>query len=127
MAGHGLPLAPDVQVQVLHMVQEALSNVRKHSGARRVEVRVHREPHWRFEVEDDGRGFDPAAVPPDSVHVGLGIMHERAERLGARIFIESSPGRGTRVRIDLPTTGEPHVPAAETAGFSISDFAPLAS
>lgn len=127
MAGHGLPLAPDVQVQVLHMVQEALSNVRKHSGARRVELRVQREPHWRFEVEDDGRGFDPAAVPPDSVHVGLGIMRERAERVGAQVCIESSPGRGTRVRIDLPAAGAPDAPAAATARFSISDFAPLAS
>ncbi len=127
MAGHGLPLAPDLQVQVLHMVQEALSNVRKHSGARRVELRVQREPHWRFEVEDDGRGFDPAAVPPDSVHVGLGIMRERAERVGAQVCIESSPGRGTRVRIDLPAAGAPDAPAAATASFSISDFAPLAS
>src|SRR5256885_12664938 len=66
MTGQGLPLAPDVQIQVLHMVQEALSNVRKHAGARHVELRVGRHP-WRFEVCDDGCGFVPAAVAPDSL------------------------------------------------------------
>ena len=103
MAGHGLPLAPDVQIQVLHMVQEALSNVRKHSGATRVELRVYRHPRWRFEVQDNGIGFDVGAVPPDSVHVGLGIMRERAHRIGAMVQVESTPGAGVRVCIELPT------------------------
>ncbi|MDA8455599.1 type IV pili methyl-accepting chemotaxis transducer N-terminal domain-containing protein [Acidovorax sp. GBBC 3334] len=102
LTGHGLPLAPDVQIQVLHMVQEALSNVRKHSGARRVDVRVQRHPHWCFEVEDDGCGFDPAAVPPDSLHVGLGIMRERADRVGAQVRVDATAGRGTQIRIELP-------------------------
>jgi len=53
MAGHGVPLPSDVQIQVLHMVQEALSNVRKHAKANRVELRVERHPRWRFEVQDD--------------------------------------------------------------------------
>ena len=103
MVGHGLPLAPDLQIQLLHMVQEALSNVRKHSGATRVEVRVQRHPRWRFEVQDNGKGFDVASVPPDSLHVGLGIMRERAQRAGAVLQIDSAPGQGTRVCIELPT------------------------
>ena len=103
MAGHGLPLAQDVQIQVLHILQEALSNVRKHADARRVELRVQRHPRWRFEVQDDGRGFDPDSVPPDSLHVGLGIMRERAQRIGAVVQVESAPGQGTRVCIELPT------------------------
>ena len=103
MAGHGLPLPPDVQIQVLHMVQEALSNVRKHSGATRVELRVHRHPRWRFEVQDNGAGFEVRAVPPDSMHVGLGIMRERAQRIGAAVQVDSSAGAGTCVRIELPT------------------------
>lgn len=103
MAGHGLPLPPDVQIQVLHMVQEALSNVRKHSGATRVELHVHRHPRWRFEVLDNGTGFRVDAVPPDSLHVGLGIMRERAQRIGAVVQVESSPGEGARVCIELPT------------------------
>lgn len=103
MAGQGLPLAPDVQVQVLHIVQEALSNVRKHAGARRVELRVQRHPRWRFEVHDDGRGFRPQDVPPDSLHVGLGIMRERAQRIGASLRLDSAPdGAGTSVIVELP-------------------------
>lgn len=103
MHGQGRPLAPDVQIQVLHIVQEALSNVRKHAGAHRVELHVQRHPCWRFEVRDDGRGFDPAAVPPDSLHVGLGIMRERAERIQATLALHSQPGgRGTCVTLELP-------------------------
>lgn len=113
MGGHGLPLAPDVQIQVLHMVQEALSNVRKHAQARRVELRVERHP-WRFEVRDDGCGFDPARVAPDSLHVGLGIMRERAQRVGAEVRVDSAPGGGgTCVCIALPaaSTVAPAAPA----------------
>ncbi|MGD9773833.1 type IV pili methyl-accepting chemotaxis transducer N-terminal domain-containing protein [Diaphorobacter sp.] len=102
MSGQGLPLAPDVQIQVLHVVQEALSNVRKHAGARHVQLRVQRHPQWRFEVHDDGSGFDPQGVMPDSLHVGLGIMRERAQRIGARLQVVSSPGGGgTRVILEL--------------------------
>ncbi|RQO81894.1 type IV pili methyl-accepting chemotaxis transducer N-terminal domain-containing protein [Acidovorax sp. FJL06] len=103
MVGHGLPLPSDLQIQVLHMVQEALSNVRKHSGATRVDLLVHRHPRWRFEVQDNGKGFEVASVPPDSLHVGLGIMRERAQRIGAVVQVESAPGQGTRVCIELPT------------------------
>ncbi|WP_270174845.1 type IV pili methyl-accepting chemotaxis transducer N-terminal domain-containing protein [Diaphorobacter sp. ED-3] len=113
MAGHGLPLAQDVQIQVLHILQEALSNVRKHADARRVELRVQRHPRWRFEVQDDGRGFDPDSVPPDSLHVGLGIMRERAQRIGAHLELVSRPGGGgTCVVLELPPTTreEPALP-----------------
>jgi two-component system nitrate/nitrite sensor histidine kinase NarX len=109
--GHGLPLAPDVQIQVLHLVQEALSNVRKHSGAKQVELRVQRQPRWRFEVRDDGRGFDPDSVAPDSVHVGLDIMRERARRVGAALHVISAPGSGTRVLIELAAGGARPAPA----------------
>ena len=54
---------PDVQVQVLHVVQEALSNVRKHAQAREVWVEVQQAPRWRVEVRDDGRGFAEDAWP----------------------------------------------------------------
>ena len=102
MEGHGLPLAPDVQIQVLHMVQESLSNVRKHARAGKVQVRVQRSPHWAFEVQDDGVGFD-ASVPAAqaSLRVGLGIMQERAQGIGAQVQVQSAPGQGTTVRIAL--------------------------
>jgi two-component system nitrate/nitrite sensor histidine kinase NarX len=99
--GHGVPLAADLQVQVLHMVQEALSNVRKHAGARHVRVHVVEAPQWRFEIADDGRGFDPAADAGAS-HVGLRIMRERAARAGLDVAVASQPGRGTRVTITVP-------------------------
>lgn len=99
--GEGLPLPPDVQVQVLHVLQEALSNVRKHAGARAVWVEVQRGRDWHFEVRDDGRGFD-AGSAPGQTHVGLRIMRERAARIGARVAIDSVPGAGTCVSLTLP-------------------------
>lgn len=103
--GHGLPLAPDVQVQVLHIVQEALSNVRKHARAARVQVRVRSAPGWRFEVQDDGIGFAAGDRDPGGPSVGLRIMQERAERIGATVTIDSHPGQGTCMRLDLPHAG----------------------
>ncbi|MBL8376694.1 MAG: type IV pili methyl-accepting chemotaxis transducer N-terminal domain-containing protein [Burkholderiales bacterium] len=100
--GHGLPLDADVQVQVLHVVQEALSNVRKHAGATAVWIEVQRAPQWRFEVRDDGRGFADAADGTDETHVGLRIMKERARRIGASVEIDSVPGAGTCVSLILP-------------------------
>ncbi len=98
--GEGLPLAPDVQIQVLHVVQEALSNVRKHARASEVWVEVRQAPHWQFQVRDDGIGFDPAASAGE-MQVGLRIMRERAERIGAAVTVESAPGQGTRVGLSL--------------------------
>ncbi len=100
--GHGAPLPADQQVQLLHVVQEALSNVRKHAGAKTVKLLVEQQPQFSIEVQDDGRGFDVAAGAPDDSHVGLRIMRERAERVGALVDIESQPGQGTRVRVALP-------------------------
>jgi len=100
--GEGLPLAADVQVQVLHVVQEALSNVRKHARARTVWLRVQRQPRWRVEVRDDGCGFVPGQAAPDETHVGLRIMRERAQRVGASVEVASAPGAGTCVVLSLP-------------------------
>jgi two-component system, NarL family, nitrate/nitrite sensor histidine kinase NarX len=82
------------------VVQEALSNVRKHAGARQVWVDVQQAPRWRVQVRDDGRGFANAAH--DETHVGLRIMRERAERIGAEVSVTSSPGAGTCVQLTLP-------------------------
>jgi len=112
IGGHGLPLPPDVQIHVLHIVQEALSNVRKHAHAEGVWLTVERDPAWRFEVRDDGVGFVPAAQSDES-HVGLRIMHERAEKIGGTLAIRSAPGRGTSIVLTLPK-GAP-LPAASVA------------
>ena len=114
---HGLPLPADVQVQVLHIVQEALSNVRKHAGASQVWVDVTRAPAWRIEVRDDGRGFDPAEHAPDETHVGLRIMNERARRIGATVTVQGRPDEGAQVILSLPdqTTVVPDRPVAQAA------------
>ena len=122
MSGHGLPLAPDIQIQVLHMVQEALSNVRKHAAASRVELRVQRYPRWRFEVQDNGVGFDLVGVPPNSLHVGLGIMRERALRVDANVTVESTPGAGTRVCIELPAAPAPFGFATEPVSSELAEL-----
>jgi len=102
MEGDGMPLPADVQVQVLHVVQEALSNVRKHARARAVWVEVQQTPQWRVEVRDDGCGFEPAGAAPDETHVGLRIMRERAQNIGATVEVASVPGSGTCVVLKLP-------------------------
>jgi two-component system nitrate/nitrite sensor histidine kinase NarX len=99
--GDGLPLPSDVQVQVLHVVQEALSNVRKHAVAKAVTLRVHKGLRWRFSVHDDGVGFD-AETPKGEGHVGLKIMSERAARIGAVVEVESESGAGSIVTLTLP-------------------------
>lgn len=104
--GEGLPIAPDVQVQVLHIVQEALSNIRKHAHARQVEVRVDTHPQWQVTIRDDGLGFDARGGPPDGTHVGLRIMRERAERIGAHLTLESGH-QGTCVTLRLPQNPQP--------------------
>jgi two-component system nitrate/nitrite sensor histidine kinase NarX len=76
--------------------------VRKHAGAQHVEVRVIQEPSWRFEVSDDGRGFDTENGRFDETHVGLRIMRERAQRIGAKVTLRPREGRGTVVVLELP-------------------------
>lgn len=99
--GEGLPLPPDVQVQVLHVVQEALSNVRKHAQASHVSLDVTKGNGWTFVVRDNGRGFD-TQVRHGETHVGTKIMRERAERIGASVVVDSHPGQGTSMTLSLP-------------------------
>ena len=103
--GEGLPLPSDVQVQVLHVVQEALSNVRKHAQASQVTLTLDKGEHWRFAVSDNGLGFD-AARQPDASHVGLNIMRERASRIGADVHIQSALGAGSTITLTLPAHPE---------------------
>lgn len=104
-------LAPEAEVQLLRIVQEALANVRKHAGARRVTLELAivtgaLGPLLRAVVADDGRGFDPARLPPGA-HFGLATMRERAEAAGGSFRVESRPGQGTRVIVELPLESAP--------------------
>jgi len=102
-SGAAVPLAPDDQLQVMHILQEATSNVRKHANATRVEVELVRGPDYAFTVRDDGRGFDPARSQDGAdAHVGLRIMHERAARIGGAVTVRSRPGHGTEVVLHVP-------------------------
>jgi two-component system nitrate/nitrite sensor histidine kinase NarX len=97
-----LVLPPEVQAQLLRIVQEALSNIRKHSAATRARLEWQADESWlTLGIADNGRGFDPADVPPVSQH-GLRIMRERAELLDADFQIISRPGAGAQVVIRLP-------------------------
>ena len=106
MHGHGMPLSPDLQLQVLHIVQEALSNVRKHARATQVSLDVEQQPVWRFEVRDDGVGFSYDNDQLDETHVGLRIMNERAQRIGAELQVKSAPGQGSVITLILPNPSQ---------------------
>ena len=103
---HGEPchLPGDVQVVLYRLVQEALANVVKHARAGHAQVKL----QWEADglsllIADDGRGFDIAYVPAG--HLGLSILRERAQAIGADLNVESKAGGGTRVRIRWPSTG----------------------
>jgi signal transduction histidine kinase len=110
-------LPPDVKVALYRIAQEALNNVAKHAGASQATVSLRCEtvsspdrprsapspregegPGLRVElcISDDGRGFDPDCIPLD--HLGLGIMRERIEAVGATLSVKSEIGRGTEVK-----------------------------
>ncbi len=98
--------SPEGEVQLIRIVQEALNNVRKHSGARTARVRLWQEAdEILFAIEDDGAGFDPAQAPANAGrHFGLATMRERAESVGGRLTIRSDAGHGTQVILRLRTT-----------------------
>lgn len=101
--GGGAPLPPEQQLQVLFVLQEALSNIRKHAEASRVVVAINNGRDFELSVTDDGAGYDPAEVAGRAEgHIGLHIMHERAARLNATLTLASAPGAGTRVSLLLP-------------------------
>jgi two-component system nitrate/nitrite sensor histidine kinase NarX len=114
VSGEGLPLPADVQVQVLHVLQEALSNARKHARATQVFLTMQKGTAWRFEVRDDGQGFGVGQAASHSTHVGMKIMQERAERIGADVQVLSERGQGTTVRLSLPAHPVSNAHAATT-------------
>lgn len=112
ITGHGMPLSPDLQIQVLHIVQEALSNVRKHAHASQVWLNVQQQPVWQFEVRDDGIGFNPNNHELAETHVGLRIMAERSQRIGATLEVISTPEQGSSVVLTLAPLGHPMPPTS---------------
>ena len=94
-------LRPDLEEGLYRIAQEALNNTLKHAQAASVVVNLEVHDHQvLFEIVDDGIGFDPAAAQ-DGGGFGLRTMAERAARLGGRLAVESEPGHGTCVRVEV--------------------------
>ena len=96
------PVDPDAQAAIYRFVQEALTNVSRHAKATRVDVRMLADAgRLSVETSDDGVGFVPSTALAGT---GLGLigMTERSRMLGGQLVIDSAPGRGTRIRLELP-------------------------
>jgi signal transduction histidine kinase len=94
-------LPPEVETTLYRIVQEALTNVVKHAEAGRVSILlVRRDSSATAVIEDDGRGFDPTTAGED--RMGLQGMRERVELHDGRLTVESSPGSGTTLVVDVP-------------------------
>lgn len=103
-------LLPEAEIQLVRVVQESLTNVRKHALATRVLVRVERaEGGLQISIEDNGRGFDASRLDRNEGRsFGITSMRERIERAGGRFSIESEPGAGTRIVVSLPVKEGAH-------------------
>jgi two-component system NarL family response regulator len=113
-AGNRPELEPFAEVQLLRVIQESLSNIRKHAHASLATISFSNSPESiQVVIEDDGVGFDLAKIKSveadENPHFGLNIMQERAEDIGGRLEFQSSPGHGTRVIVRLPTILTPRV------------------
>lgn len=115
--GHERRLPEVVEENVLRIGQEAMTNVVKHAQARHVQVTLAFLPQaLRLRVQDDGRGFVSPQIPaPSDDHFGLLGMAERAKRLGGALTIESEPGHGTTIHVDIPLATAPPDRAAVTS------------
>jgi len=101
-AARELRLGPDVEAQLYRIVQEALTNVRKHAGADRVRVSMRVvDECLELVVEDDGRGLAAATPTSDMPHYGLRSMRERAASVGATLDVDERSGGGVRVEVRL--------------------------
>lgn len=99
----GPSLNNDEQLQVIFILQESLSNIRKHAQAHHVVVELDNRHDFTLRIRDDGVGFDTGRLKNMSeAHVGLGIMQERARRINAVLSVESQPHQGTTVTLVLP-------------------------
>jgi signal transduction histidine kinase len=98
-------LDKEAESVIFSVVEEAVGNIKKHANANHVLVRLRvGGDAFSVEIQDDGVGFDPEAIQRrrEAGHLGLLNMQERAELLGGHFTIQSQPGSGTRVRLDIP-------------------------
>ena len=101
--GDGPNLSSEQQLQFIFILQESLSNIRKHAQAQKVDIRFDNQQDFVMTIEDDGKGFDVNHIQNLSgSHVGLGIMKERALRIHAHLALDSQLGKYTRISLTLP-------------------------
>ncbi|MFE9447412.1 GAF domain-containing sensor histidine kinase [Streptomyces sp. NPDC006739] len=102
--GTGFRAVPAAQEEaLLRVAQEALHNALRHSGARHVDVSVDRRGGGAvLRITDDGSGFDPRSVRRAGRHLGLVSMRDRASGVGGTLTVESAPGRGTTIEMEVP-------------------------
>ncbi|MEU1276196.1 GAF domain-containing sensor histidine kinase [Streptomyces sp. NPDC005799] len=102
--GHGVRALPSAQEEaVLRVAQEALHNALRHSAAQDVHVTLARHGTGTLlRVTDDGSGFDPKAVRRAGRHLGLVSMRDRASGVGGTLTVESAPGKGTTIEMEVP-------------------------
>jgi signal transduction histidine kinase len=114
-ADQDLTLPPEVKVGLYRIVQESLNNIFRHASATQVNIHLHSYSKNSDRIEnqprnvgliisDNGCGFDPTKVAVD--HFGLKFMLERAEAIGAKMSIESTPGSGTKISVILDRVGD---------------------
>lgn len=102
--GGGIDLPEDRAIGLFRIVQESLTNVTRYAQAHHVQVSLQREPGddaLRLQVQDDGRGFDPARATSGK-SFGLLGMQERAMALGGTLDVQSAPGQGACIRVNIP-------------------------
>ncbi len=98
-------LTHEVKLVFYRVAQESLNNIAKHSGARQVDVHLECQPgQMSLMIKDDGLGFEPGLIAPE--HLGIAIMRERANSIGATFIIESQVGQGTTIRLDWKASKE---------------------
>jgi nitrate/nitrite-specific signal transduction histidine kinase len=97
-------LTHEVKLAFYRVAQEALNNIAKHSGARQVNLHLEcQSGQLSMLIKDDGLGFDPGSITAE--HLGITIMRERANSIGAVLKIESQVGQGTTIMLDWPLEG----------------------
>jgi two-component system nitrate/nitrite sensor histidine kinase NarX len=97
-------LPAETEFHILRIIQESLTNIRKHSDAENVRIMMRANGSDSYEVliEDDGVGFSkPQTSYHTGEHIGLSIMRDRAKRFGAEFTVESEPGEGTRIVLEF--------------------------
>jgi signal transduction histidine kinase len=101
-----LRLTPQAETQLIRIIHEALTNIVRHARASKGVVRMaEADGRARISIEDDGVGFAPGAPGSAGRHFGLQAMADRAAAVGGRLTVESAPGKGTRVIVELPLAG----------------------